>query len=357
MHPLVERFLQDQLPEPMVAALLGGGLPVPPADLIQAQAHAWLKDSPHKDKALEGFLSLPESMVAGILAQEIKPPAPFSLILRYRTEHVLLEQALMHPDLTAEVLEPCISSLPDDLLDIPLNNQVLWMQRPGILDEIEMHPGAPYNMKRKVNEFRFDVLKIGNTEVIKERLEIIEEVEAGHLDAAWAALPMPETRPDDEPEEVVRERYSKPLQDFDGNDISLTVTQRIMRLRTNQKIMLAIKGGKEERTILIREANRLIQVNVIRNPRMTDGEVAHIAQMRSVSEEVLRIITMNREWMKKYAITKALVLNPRTPLPLAMQHFKRLLEPDLKLMMRDKNIAEVLRREAKKWLETKGAKA
>jgi len=357
MHPLVERFLQNQLPEPMIEALLGGGLPVPPADLIQAQAHAWLHDSPYKDKALDGFLSLPEALLAGALAHEVRPPAPFSLILRYRTEHALIEQALMHPDLTAEVLEPCISSLPGDLLDIPLNNQVLWMQRPGILDEIEQHPSSAYNTKRKVNEFRFAVLKIGNEEVIRERLSIIDEVESGKLDAAWAELPMPAESPEDEPEEVIRERYSKPIQDFDGQDISLTVTQKIMRLRTNQKIMLAIKGGKEERTILIRESNRLIQVNVIRNSRITQGEVAHIAQMRSVNEEVLRIITMNREWMKKYPITRALVMNPRTPLPLAMQHYKRLIEADLKLMMRDKNIPEVLRREAKKWMETKSAKA
>ncbi|MFN8012279.1 MAG: hypothetical protein U0P81_12990 [Holophagaceae bacterium] len=356
MHPLVERFLQNQLPEPMVAALLGGGLPVPPLDLVQAQAHAWLTDSPHKEKALDGFLSLPESVVDGILEHEIAPPGPLGLVLRYRTEHALLERALLHRDLTAEVLEPCIASLPGDLLEIPLNNQVLWMQRPRILDELELHPGASYNLKRKVNEFRFDVLKIGNEEVVKERLDILDEVESGRLDAAWAELPMPEASAEDESEEVLRERYAKPLQDFDGQDISLTLTQRVMRLRTNQKIMLAQKGGKEERTILIREANRLIQVGVIRNARITDGEVAYIAQMRSINEEVLRIITLNREWMKKYAIVKALVLNARTPLPLAMQHYRRLHESDLKLMQRDKNIAEMLRREAKKWLETMGQK-
>jgi hypothetical protein len=355
MHPLVERYLQNQLPEPMVAALLGGGLPVPPLDLVQAQAHAWFSDSPLKDKALDGFLSLPESVVDGILEHELDPPDPLGLVLRYRTEHGLLERALLHANLTAELLEPCISSLPGDLLEIPLNNQVLWIQRPRILDEIEQHPGATYNLKRKVNEFRFDVLKIGNAEVIKERLEILDEVESGRLDSAWAELPMPEAT-EEQAEEVLQEHLAKPLQDFEGQDISLTLTQRVMRLRTNQKIMLAQKGGKEERTILIRESNRLIQVAVIRNSRITEGEVAYIAQMRSINEEVLRIITLNREWMKKYAIVKALVLNPRTPLPLAMQFYRRLNETDLKLMQRDKNIAEVLRREAKKWLETMGQK-
>jgi len=127
-----------------------------------------------------------------------------------------------------------------------------------------------------------------------------------------------------------------------------------MRLRTNQKIMLAIKGGKEERTLLIRESNRLIQVNVIRNGRITEGEVAYIAQMRTVNSEVLSIISRNRDWMKKYTITKNIVQNPRTPLPIAMNHLKRLHDFDLKLMCTDRNVAELLRREAKRMTEGKG---
>jgi len=159
-----------------------------------------------------------------------------------------------------------------------------------------------------------------------------------------------------ETEEMAAERRllaSRPLVDDQGVEINLTITQRVAKLNTNQKIMLAIKGGKEERTLLIREANRLIQVNVLRNGRITEGEVAHIAQMRTINEEVLRIISNSREWMKKYPITKALVMNPRTPLPVAMTHFKRLFESDLKLLMKDRNVPELLRREAKRMVEMK----
>ena len=159
----------------------------------------------------------------------------------------------------------------------------------------------------------------------------------------------------DEPpvEAVSPERLLRAVAQETGEEIPLRLTQRIMGLRTNQKIMLAIKGGKEERTLLIREANRLIQVNVIRNGRITQGEVAFIAQMRSINEEVLRIIASNRDWMKKYAIVKALVLNPKTPIALALNFFKRLVDMDLKLVMRDKGVAEILRREVKRYLALK----
>jgi hypothetical protein len=126
-----------------------------------------------------------------------------------------------------------------------------------------------------------------------------------------------------------------------------------MKLRTNQKIMLAIKGGKEERTLLIREANRLIQVNVVRNGPITEGEIAFIAQMRSVNDEVIRIITSNREWMKKYSIVRNIVMNPKTPLAISLNFFKRLIDMDLKILVRDKGVAEILRREAKRYLTLK----
>ena len=38
MHPIVDRFLQGGLPEPMAMALVGGSLPVPTGDLLQALA-------------------------------------------------------------------------------------------------------------------------------------------------------------------------------------------------------------------------------------------------------------------------------------------------------------------------------
>jgi hypothetical protein len=362
IHPIVERFLQGGLPEPMAMALVGGSLPVPPLDLLQALAAATRSEGPYFRRALDFFATMPESLLSGVLQGPIEPPAPLQLILCHRKEPDLLETALLNRSLTAEIVEASVPSLPGAVLEIVLNNQVLWMERPHILDLLEEHPEGEYVIKRRVNEFRFDVLRLVPEEVKKDRLEIIDAVEAGHLDRAWSELPLPkekskeEEEAEAEPEEVAAERRllaQKPLVDDEGQEINMTLTQRMAKLRTNQKIMLAIKGGKEERTLLIREANRLIQVNVIRNGRITEGEVAYISQMRTVNEEVLRIISNSREWMKKYPITKALVMNPRTPLPVAMTHFKRLYDSDLKLLMKDRNVAELLRREAKRLIEMK----
>jgi hypothetical protein len=362
MHPIVDRFIKGGLPEPMAMALVGGSLPVPTKDLLQALAYAILKETPYTQRALGFFATLPESLLSGVMVEAFDPKPPLQLVLCHRKEPALLETVLLNPSLTSEIVEASVPSLPGAVLEIVLNNQVLWLQRPRILDLLEEHPEGEYVIKRRVNEFRFDVLRLVPEHVKKERLDIIDEVEAGHLDRAWSELPLPkeksreEAEAEVESEEMAAERRLlalRPPVDDEGNEITLTLTQRVAKLSTNQKIILALKGGKEERSLLIREANRLIQVNVIRNSRISEGEVAYISNMRTVNEEVLRIISNSREWMKKYPITKSLVMNPRTPLPVAMTHFKRLFDSDMKLLIKDRNVAELLRREAKRLVEMK----
>ncbi|MBI4912232.1 MAG: hypothetical protein HY823_05805 [Acidobacteria bacterium] len=359
MHPLVEKFLQGDLPEPMANALVGGSLPVPSIDLLQALAYAVFRETPFAPRAAETLESMPEGVLQGAIAGPVNPPDPLGLICRYRKEPALLEQAMLHEDFTSAWMERVVPHLPGSVLDLPLNNQVMWIERPIILDHLEEHPEGDYNLKRKIQEFRRDVLRLIAPEIAKERLELIDEVEAGRLDKAWAELPLPQEASDEESltDHQARERAEKLLRSIKeegGEEPTLTLTQRVMKLKTNQKIILAIKGGKEERTLLIRESNRLIQVAVVRNGRITEGEITYIAQMRTVTDEVLRIISMNREWMKKYPIVKNLVMNPRTPLPLAMNNLRRIREFDLKLMAKDRNVSEALRREAKRLAEPRG---
>jgi hypothetical protein len=363
VHPIVERFIAGQLPEPMAQTLMGGALPVPPLDLMQALAHAVFTETPYAEKALATAEGMPESLIAGVILQPIDPPAPLQLILRTRKEMDLLDPALLHASMTSAILEYSVPFLPGAALHIVANNQVKWLERPRILDLLEEHPEGDYNLKRRIEEFRFDVLKQTSAEVKAERMEVIDEVEAGHLDKAWADLPLGQEDDEELAKAEAEGREERkalgedvgPLLDDEGNPIRLSVAQRVAKLRTNQKILLGMKGGKEERAILIREANRLIQVAVIRNGRITEGEIAYISQMRTVNEEVLRLISLNRDWMKKYTIYKNLVMNPKTPLPIAMTHFKRLQEFDIKMIMKDKNVPEMLRREAKRTIEQKNA--
>jgi len=366
MHQIAQKFVNSELTAPMAATLIGGGLPIPAEDLLCALSHAVFTDSPLSGKALETLASLPSSIVMGAILGPVESPDVLGLVLLHRHEPELLEAALLNGALTAEWMERAIPALPESHLEIALNNQVLWIQRPTILDALEAHPAGTTNLKRRITEFRKEVLGQLDSYSAKERIEILDEVDSGALDKSWAELPLPteDEAPEahghalqvqDEAPAAAHDRPAEAGQGTQSPSRHSTVAQRIMKLAPNQKIVLALKGGKEERTILMQEANRLIQANVVRNGRITEGEIAHIAQMRTTHEEVIRIISNNREWVRKYQILKNLVSNPRTPLPIAMSLIGRVNEFDLKHMSKDRNIPDALRREAQRQVERRTA--
>lgn len=132
-----------------------------------------------------------------------------------------------------------------------------------------------------------------------------------------------------------------------------TLLQRIGRMSTAQKIKTALTGNQEERLALIRDSNKVVARAVLQSPKLSDMEIENIASMKNVTEEVLRLISMNRKFMKSYAIMRQLVNNPRTPIDVSLPMLNRLNERDLKGIMLNKNIPEVIRSMAVKSVKQK----
>jgi hypothetical protein len=109
---------------------------------------------------------------------------------------------------------------------------------------------------------------------------------------------------------------------------------------------LALKGDREARGILIRDANKVVCSAVVNNPRITEQEIENIAAMRTVAEEVLRLIAMNRAWARSYPIIHNLAKNPRTPIPTAMNILNRIRTKDLNSLSQNRNVSEAVRRQA-----------
>ena len=133
----------------------------------------------------------------------------------------------------------------------------------------------------------------------------------------------------------------------------LTLTQRIARMNVSQKIKLATKGNKEVRSILIRDANKLVAVATIRSPRITDQEVMSQAINKGAHDDVLRIIYSHREWVRKYPVRLALVKNPKVPAQFTMRFLNLLSEADVKGISKDKNVPGAIQLMAKKMIQRK----
>ncbi|APG26576.1 hypothetical protein A7E78_01085 [Syntrophotalea acetylenivorans] len=132
-----------------------------------------------------------------------------------------------------------------------------------------------------------------------------------------------------------------------------SVYQQIMNMGVAEKVKAALTGDKEWRKLLIRESNKLVSAAVLKNPRISDGEVLAVVNNKSSNEELIRIVTMNREWMKNYAIKQALVVHPRTPPALALRFMNILSERDLKTLSKSRDISQVIANSARRMLNAK----
>jgi hypothetical protein len=122
--------------------------------------------------------------------------------------------------------------------------------------------------------------------------------------------------------------------------------QKISKLDIRGRITLAMRGNKEDRSILIRDSTKLVAVAVLESPKITDGEVEAFALQKNVLESVLRAIPMKRRFAKNYNIMRNLVANPRTPLDLSLGLMKNLLIRDLKNLSGNKDVADTIRKVA-----------
>jgi len=107
------------------------------------------------------------------------------------------------------------------------------------------------------------------------------------------------------------------------------------------------------RSLLIKDSNKLVNSAVVKNPRITEPEILTIAKSVIQNEEILRIICQNKEWIKNPSIRKALVLNNKTPLPVAIRFMGFLTEKDLLGMAKSRNISSVLANNARRMVSNK----
>ncbi len=131
-----------------------------------------------------------------------------------------------------------------------------------------------------------------------------------------------------------------------------SLLQMIRELSTSQKIALARKGNKEARTILIKDPNEIVALEVIASPRITDVEILAIAKMSDVSEKILRYIGNHKQYRADKEIVWCLLNNPKTPPGVSLNlGIAALSDRDLEHLAKSRNIPGVVARAARQVIE------
>ncbi|MFZ3265780.1 MAG: hypothetical protein WA172_17370 [Terriglobales bacterium] len=132
-----------------------------------------------------------------------------------------------------------------------------------------------------------------------------------------------------------------------------STVQKIAKLDIRGRIALAMRGNKEERSILIRDGTKIVALAVLDSPKVTEAEVEGFALQKNVLEAVLRAIPFKRQFAKSYGIMRNLVFNPRTPLDSSLGLMKGLLVNDLKNLSGNKEVPEAIRKMATRFYAQK----
>lgn len=120
------------------------------------------------------------------------------------------------------------------------------------------------------------------------------------------------------------------------------VNELLAKLTPPQRIRWAQLGNLTVRKRLIRDSNKIVAMAAIKNPRITDQEIAQYSKNRNLHDEVVRTIASNREWVKSYQVKLNLVNNPKTPIPKALAFLVQLRSVDLRRVARSRNIPHVV---------------
>lgn len=129
--------------------------------------------------------------------------------------------------------------------------------------------------------------------------------------------------------------------------------QKIAKLDIKGRVLLAMKGNKEERSLLIRDGTKIVALAVLESPKLTDGEVERFASQKNVLEAVLREIAMKRRFIRQYPIVRNLTFNPRTPIDVSLGLIKYLLIQDLRGLAGNKEVSDTVRKLATKMFRQK----
>lgn len=178
--------------------------------------------------------------------------------------------------------------------------------------------------------------------------ELPADTEAKAAAAAASGMPTTTVTPSANPKPPTHKKLTNPQDEQRGSTL-----QKIAKLDVKGRIQLAVKGTKEERSILVRDGTKIVALAVLDSPKITDGEVEKFAAQKNVLEAVLRSIPMKRRFAKNYAIVRNLVFNPRTPLDVALGLMKNLLTADLRHLSGNKEVPETVRKLALRMFKQK----
>jgi hypothetical protein len=389
-NPAVQAIIEGAAPHQARLAAASGLLPLPQSDLLEVLVA--LRQSEDLEIAAAAKATLdnqdPEDLLGAARSDETSVAVLDYLATHSQNSRQIQEAVIFNNKTSDQAIAGLAADTSDgSLLDLITINQQRLIRFPKIIDAILANSDRSAEAERRARETKreFFEKERGAQQIARElrtrgksaAAEFFEstdltegfsiedawliaehiEVSDADLDNSWLPSERYEELKIETPEEHAAN--FKRVLEFERIELGevpaerVSLIRRIMFMNARDRMKLAMKGDREARSILIRDPNRVVATAVIHNPKVRDQEVENIAAMRTVADEVLRLIALNRNWARSYPIIHNLVRNPRTPIPTVISTLPRIRTKDLKHLAQNRNVPEATRRQALRLAQTR----
>ncbi|MBJ20744.1 MAG: hypothetical protein GY910_01730 [bacterium] len=319
-----------------------GALPLDPIEL--ASVLFVLANDPEatvKDTARRSLEELPPHLLSTVLSGPVHS-ALLSFLARVHKEDEAHCEAIALNNATDDTTIAWLATLPHSrVVDIISQNQERMMRTEEIVDALGANPLTGRAVIERILSF-LGLEERATTEDDDDPLDE-SEAEAAVLEMLG-----------EEMGDVARLLAQESADKVEDEVVEGSLYAAIQNMTVMQKIKLTRMGGKEARSLLIKDRNRIVSAAVLGSPKLTETEVIAFAQNRSIGEDLLRIIASKRDWTKSYQIKLALVTNPKTPQPTAISFINHVQDKDLRMLMKSKDVSSNVSAHARRILTKKG---
>jgi hypothetical protein len=364
LGPSAQKVLSEGAPLPVQMMASKGVVPgaKPHEIVIVISELAGRGDEKLRESALATLAKLPPPILAGALSADLPGSVTTRLASLYSGNHEVIEQLLRMPRISAEALATLAGAADERSGELIATNEELMLRHPIVIEKLYMNKRVRMSTADRLIElcvrnkvelsipaFKEAALAIQN-ELIPEPSEepTFDDVLFKETREAAEKLALDEAEDTHEVDEEGEEKVKAKV---------IPLYARMAEMTVSQKIRCATLGSAAERLLCVRDSNRLVAAAAAKSPLLKEPEAVQISASRVVSEDVLRLLAMNKDFTRNYQIKLNLVSNPRTPFTFAARLVPMLRESELKMLSKSKNVSGAITTAVKQQLSKKSGRS
>jgi len=114
-------------------------------------------------------------------------------------------------------------------------------------------------------------------------------------------------------------------------------------MRLGDRVTLARLATPALLPLLLADGERQVAESTLVNPRLREEDLVAALRRDDVSAALVEAVVVSSRWAANYAVRLTLVLQPRTPLPIALQQISSLVPRDLRRVAEEAGLRPLVR--------------